>query len=124
MIDVVTYPAIGIAVAGALWALGMAIVNRQPRETMVIAAGVVEAAVVIVVLVAIVMLIGPGPEQPIQTGAFIGYLVVTPMIMPVGLVWALAEKSRWGTVVLGIATLVIPVMVVRLDQIWNGGIGG
>lgn len=124
MIDVVTYGAIAIAVACALWAFVMAIANRQPRELMVIAAGVVEAAVVIVALVGIVMMIGPGPDQTIQTGTFIGYMVVTPMIMPVGLVWALAEKSRWGTVVLGISALVIPVMVIRLDQVWNGGIGG
>lgn len=124
MIDVITYAVIGLAVACALWAFALAILNRAPREHMVIAAGVVEAATLIALVVAIIMLVGPGPDQPIETGTFVGYLVVTPLVMPVGLFLALAEKSRWGTVLFGIAALVIPVLILRLDQVWNGGIGG
>lgn len=124
MIDLVTYTVIVLAVACALWAFALAILDRAPREHMVIAAGVVEAAVLVAVVVSVVMLVGPGPDQPIENGTFIGYLVVTPLVMPVGLFWALAEKSRWGTTVLGIAALVIPVLMLRLDQVWNGGIGG
>jgi hypothetical protein len=124
VIDVVTYAVVALAIACALWAFALAIGNKAPREHMVIVAGVVEAAVLIAVVVSIVMLVGPGPDQSIETGAFVGYLVVTPLVLPVGLFWALAEKSRWGTVVLGIAALVVPVLMVRLDQVWNGGIGG
>lgn len=124
MIDVVTYAVVAIAIGCALWAFAMAVRNQVPRESMVIAAGVVEAAVLIAIVVAVVMLVGPGPDQPIETGAFVGYLVVTPLVVPVALVWALAEKSRWSTTVFGIAALVVPVLIVRLDQVWNGGLGG
>jgi hypothetical protein len=32
--------------------------------------------------------------------------------------WALIERTRWSTVVLGVAGFAIAVMVVRMAQIW------
>jgi hypothetical protein len=54
---------------------------------------------------------------------FIAYLVVSLLVLPLGLFWALAEKSRWGTAVLLVAALAVPVVVVRLQQLWDG-VGG
>jgi hypothetical protein len=34
-------------------------------------------------------------------------------------VWALGERSRAGTAVLVVAGIVVPVLVLRLDQIWT-----
>ena len=47
------------------------------------------------------------------------YLVSAALIPPVAIAWALVErKSRWSTVVLGVASLAIVVMVYRMHQIW------
>jgi hypothetical protein len=43
------------------------------------------------------------------------------MMIPVGAaIWAIVERSRWSTVVLGAAALTVAVMLVRMQQIWTG----
>ena len=37
--------------------------------------------------------------------------------------WGAAEPGRWGTGVVCVACLVIPVLVVRLQQVWDGAGG-
>lgn len=61
---------------------------------------------------------------------YLGYLVGALLLLPVGFVWAAAEaqprgseatdgkKSRSGTGVLLIAVLVLPVLFLRLNQLW------
>ena len=40
--------------------------------------------------------------------------------MPVaGVAWALLERSRWSTVIMGIAGLAVAVMVWRMQVIWS-----
>lgn len=42
------------------------------------------------------------------------------MLLPVGAVlWALMERSRWSTVILGVAALAIAIMVWRMHVIWT-----
>ncbi|PSL02435.1 hypothetical protein CLV30_11088 [Haloactinopolyspora alba] len=116
MIAAIDYAVIVASLAYAGWAAVAALLNRPPREPFVIGAGVVEALILLQVVVAIVMMAVEG--TPESTATFVGYLLMTVIILPLGLFWALAEKSRWGTAVLMVAALVIPVLVVRLQQIW------
>ncbi|HEX4721135.1 MAG TPA: hypothetical protein VH333_01375 [Pseudonocardiaceae bacterium] len=51
---------------------------------------------------------------------FVGYLVASLVILPAAGWWSLAERSRWGVGVLLIGCLVIPVMIVRMNQVWSG----
>lgn len=119
MIVAVDYVVIAAALAYAAWALVAAVSGRPPREPYVIGAGVVELLILAQVVVAIVLMIADGTPRDLAT--FIGYLVVVVLIVPLGLFWALAEKSRWGTSVLVVAALVVPVLVIRLEQIWEAG---
>lgn len=121
MIDVVAYVVIAAALAYSAWCLYALVRNHVPREPHVIGAGVVELLVLVQVLVAVVMLAVQG--APDQLGVFIAYLVVSLVVLPLGLFWALAEKSRWGTGVLLVAALSVPVVVVRLQQLWEGAGG-
>ena len=47
------------------------------------------------------------------------YLVAGLLIPLVGGFWALVERDRWSTVILGIACLAIAVMLVRMNIIWT-----
>jgi hypothetical protein len=58
------------------------------------------------------------------TGELIGYLAVAFLLVPGGMVLALEERSRWGTAVLGAACLVLAVVVVRLQTVWDAGVPG
>ncbi len=122
MIDALAVLVIAASLGYAAWALVAMIRNQPPREPFVIGAGVVELLLLVQTLVAIVMMVVDGTPDELAT--FVGYLVVAVIILPAGLFWALAEKSRWGTAVLVAAALVVPVLVIRLQQVWDGAGGG
>lgn len=119
MITVIDYAVIVASLAYAAWALVAVVLGRPPRERYVIGAGVVEVLILVQVVTAVIAMIVQG--APDETATFVGYLVMILVILPLGLFWALAEKSRWGTSVLVVAALVIPVLVVRLQQLWEAG---
>ena len=51
---------------------------------------------------------------------FVGYLVLSPMI-PVGAWWWVrGDTSRAGSAILLVVALVMPVLVVRIQQVWAG----
>jgi hypothetical protein len=56
-------------------------------------------------------------SRPAETETFIGYLITTVCFVPTGWVLARMEPTRWGTLILGVACLVLPVLVLRLQQI-------
>jgi hypothetical protein len=49
---------------------------------------------------------------------FYVYLVSAILLPIAGGFWALVERSRWSTVVMGAVCLAIAVMVWRMNQIW------
>ncbi|HEX6336235.1 MAG TPA: hypothetical protein VFZ85_04720 [Jiangellaceae bacterium] len=121
MLDVLAYVVIVASLAYAAWCLYAVVRNQIPREPHVVGAGVVELLLVVQLVVAVILLAVEG--SPDQLGVFIAYLVVSLLVLPLGLFWALAEKSRWGTAVLLVAALAVPVVVVRLQQLWDGAGG-
>ena len=59
---------------------------------------------------------GTAPAQPV---VFLAYLVVV-LAAPLGTwLWAKGEPSRWGPGVVCVAALVLPVLVLRLEQVWT-----
>jgi hypothetical protein len=55
----------------------------------------------------------------VSVATYVGYLVGALVILPIGFVWAASEKSRSGTGVLLVAVLVLPVLFLRLHDIWS-----
>jgi hypothetical protein len=50
---------------------------------------------------------------------FYVYLVTAILLPPLAVLWGLLERSsRWSTVVLGVSSLAVAVMVYRMHQIW------
>ena len=47
------------------------------------------------------------------------YLVSAALLPFAAVAWALLERSRWSTVIMGIAALSIAVMVWRMHVIWT-----
>jgi hypothetical protein len=84
-----------------------------------IGAAVLEAAVLVHAVIVIVNLTG-GARPAGGLGTFVGYLAGTVLAPPIGVGLGLAERTRWGSAVLCTVCLVLPVLVVRLGQIWDG----
>jgi hypothetical protein len=60
------------------------------------------------------------PHGAVAVPVFVGYLLASLVILPAAMWWGIAERSRWGVGVLLVACLVIPVMIVRMNQVWSG----
>lgn len=118
MFDPLSYVIILACFAYAAWSLIAVVFNKIPREAHVIGAGVIEILLIAQLIVAIILMLVEG--RPDDLAIFIAYLVFILIVVPGALFWALAEKSRWGTMVLVIAALVVPILVLRLEQIWEG----
>jgi hypothetical protein len=62
-----------------------------------------------------------GGAHPRQYVTFIGYLIAFFLVLPLAGLLAWMEPTRWGALILTIGALVVPVLVLRLDQLWSGG---
>lgn len=99
----------------AAWFLLRAALDRAPSRADLLAAALLGALVAVLVVVAVVGLFDG--TRPSDTATFAGYLITTIAFAPVALYLARMEPTRWGNLILGIACLVLPVLVLRLQQI-------
>ncbi|MCA1655270.1 MAG: hypothetical protein LC635_02180 [Pseudonocardiaceae bacterium] len=60
-----------------------------------------------------------GDDRELDAFAFVGYLVAPLVVLPLAALWSLAERTRWGAGVLVIGCLTVPVLIVRLRQVWE-----
>ena len=109
-----------LACAGLL-ALASAVATARGRRAgstrMALAAGV-ELAVVAQLVVGLAGL--AAGHDDVSAALFVAYLVGLAVIVPLAVVWARGEPSRWGPGVLAIAGLVVLVLMARLHQLWTG----
>lgn len=59
-----------------------------------------------------------GDHEGVSVAPYLGYLIGALLILPIGFVWSASEKSRSGTAVLLVAVLVLPVLFLRLHDLW------
>jgi hypothetical protein len=104
-----------VALLLGIWYLIRSALNRAPSNTDLWAMLGLSALVVVLVVVAVVGLITG--DRPGDVTTFTGYLITTAAFAPVGFYLARLEPTRWGTLILGVACLVLPVLVLRLQQI-------
>ena len=71
-------------------------------------------------LIASIILVISGERAKLDTWEFFGYLIVALMVPAAAAIWALIDRNRWSTVVLGAGILTVTVMLVRMQQIWSG----
>ncbi|MGX6606254.1 hypothetical protein ACWKSP_29640 [Micromonosporaceae bacterium Da 78-11] len=104
-----------VALLLAAWFLLRAALNRPPSRFDLLATALLGVLVAVLVLVAVVGLFDG--SRPSETSTFAGYLLTTIAFAPTAFVLARMEPTRWGNLILGVACLVLPVLVLRLQQI-------
>ncbi|MDF2508733.1 MAG: hypothetical protein K0Q52_2592 [Microbacterium sp.] len=113
-----TIAQIAVAIAAGIFCVVAGLIGRRPSDVSVGALALVEALLVVQVIVAIIAPLAGNPP----TGDLLEYWVylVSGVLLPVGAVlWALMERSRWSTVILGVAALAIAIMLWRMQVIWS-----
>jgi len=118
MITVFTIVQVAVAVAAGLLCTVLGLANRRPSDLSVGSLALVEVLLIAQVVVAIVApLAGNAPSGSLLE--FWVYLVSAVLLPPAAVFWALIERSRWSTVILGVAALSVAIMVWRMQVIWT-----
>jgi hypothetical protein len=109
----------GVAAVVVLLGVAATVARRRIGIVHLVAAGVLEAVLVVQAVIAAVALVGG--TRPPETATFLGYLAGVLVVPVAGALWARSEPTRWAGTVLAVAALVAGVMVWRLVQLWNAG---
>ncbi len=112
---------LSIIVGAVLVLLGL--VGQKPSGYLILSLALVEAALIVQLAVSVGMVCA-GSRAVVSTLEYFGYLLVALLIPVAGGIWALAERTRWSTVIMGASSLTISVMLVRMWQIWSGNYPG
>lgn len=107
-----------VAVGAGLFCVIAGLAGRRPSDWTVGGLALVELLLLAQVVIAIVAPFAGNPPS----GSLLEFWVylVSAVLLPLAAVaWALLERSRWSTVIMGIAALSIAVMVWRMYVIWT-----
>ncbi len=118
MIDWFSWLQIGVAVLAGLFALVVGLAGRKPDDFSLGAVLLLEVLLVAQLGVAIAApAFGNAPTgNPLE---FYTYLVSAILLLPLAGFWALVERTKWSTVILGVAALAVAIMLYRMLQIWT-----
>ena len=108
-----------VALAVGLFCIILGLINRPPSWWSVGSVALVEAFL-LVQLVWSIFLVASGNQAKGDTVEFFGYIITALIVPPAAVGWAIIDRSRWSTVVLGVSGLTIAVMLARMWQIWTG----
>ena len=119
-----TWPVTSVGVVVTVLSLLLAVVtgvlaalNRRINRWVLALVALLEVALLVLTLqLAMAWIGGNSPEQPV---VLLAYLVVVLVAAPGTVWWGAAEPGRWGTGVVCVACLLIPVLLVRLQQVWD-----
>ncbi len=113
-----TIAQVSIAAAAGVLCVILGLAGRRPSDLTVGSLALVELLLVAQIVVAVVApFVGNVP-----TGSALEYwvyLVSAAVLPPAGVFWALIERSRWSTVIMGVVGLSVAVMVWRMHVIWT-----
>jgi hypothetical protein len=118
MITWFAYVQVAVATLGGLLCVILGLAGRRPSDLTVGILALIELLLIVQVVIGIVAPLTGNPP----TGSLLEfwvYAVSAVLIPPAAVVWALLERSRWSTVIMGIAALAIAVMVWRMHVIWT-----
>lgn len=117
MIEWFTTVQVIVAVLAGMLAVILGFAGRAPNDLTMGALALVELLLIAQLVVTIVApLVGNEPSG--NLGEFYIYLISAILLPAAGGFWALIERSRWSTVIIGMIALAVAVMLYRMGQIW------
>lgn len=118
MIAWFTVVQIVVACAAGLLCTVLGLAGRRPSDLSVGTQALILLLLIVQVVIAIIAPLAGNPP----TGdllEFWVYLVSAVLIPPAAVAWALIERGRWSTVVMGVAAFAIAIMIWRMNVIWT-----
>lgn len=113
--------ATGLIIAALLvaaWCLVLVLRDRPINDPTLGLLVLLEVGLLVQAVIGIIKLVNT--DRDVSGVTFVGYQLGGLVILPIAVFWSLAERTRWGTGVLVVGCLVIPVVITRMNQIWHG----
>ena len=107
-----------LSLALGAWGLLWAALDRLLPKLHLQALFLLQAVLMVQAILALVRIGDWGGSK----GELAGYLAVSALLVPGGMVLAVEERSRYGTLILAVACLVVAVVEVRLLSVWAAGL--
>ncbi|MEU4190419.1 hypothetical protein AB0E69_00820 [Kribbella sp. NPDC026611] len=117
MLEPLTWVLVALSLAATVFAVVLAARDKRINWTLLGLLGVIELGLLAQLGTGIVHF--THTTRDVSGPFFFGYLIGSLLILPIGAFWALAESSRWGAGALAIACVVIPIVELRLYDIWT-----
>lgn len=108
-----------LALTAGGYCILLGVINRAPSWWSVGSVAIVEG-LLLVQLAVTIALVATGHRAHGDTVEFFGYILTALIVPPAAVAWAIVDRTRWSTVVIGISALTIAIMLVRMWQIWSG----
>jgi hypothetical protein len=106
----------------AVWALVHLITGRPMSRALHSSQLVLSALLVVLAIGGIVQMVAT--DRDFARMEFVGYVVLSPMI-PIGSWWwTRGDSTRIGSAIIMVVALVLPMLVLRIQQVWAGGVAG
>jgi len=109
---------VAVATLAGVVAIVAGLAGRRPGDVTVGSLALIEVLLVAQIVTAIVSPFAGNPPSGSLLEFWV-YLVSAALLPPAGAAWALIERSRWSTVIMGVAALAVAIMVWRMHVIWT-----
>lgn len=109
---------IGISLGLVIWTCLLLLTKRAPDLILAVGGVLLELLLIGFLIGGIAQM--AGRDQDFARAEFTGYLLTGTAILPAAFIWARGDKSRAGLGVIAVAFLVLPVIVLRVQQVWAG----
>ncbi len=118
MIEWFTWLQVIVAAAAGVLCLILGVAKQPPNDYSL---GAVLAVEVLLLAQLVVALLAPafGNEPSGSPLEFYTYLISAIVLLPAAGFWAFAERTRWSTIILGVAALSAGIMLYRMHTIWT-----
>ena len=111
---------IAVSLVVAAWALVHLIIGRPMSRALHASQLVLVALFVVLAIGGIVQMLGS--ERDFARLEFVGYLVLSPLIPLGSWWWTKGDTTRIGSAIVVVVGLVMPVLVLRIQQVWAGSV--
>jgi len=108
-----------LSVVCAVVALGLLVLivrDRLPGTLTLVGLATLDAGLVVPLVIGLGQ--GFGNHGDLSVAAYVGYLVGALLILPIGFIWSAGARTRSGTAVLLVAVIALPVLFLRLHDLW------
>ncbi|UCR90104.1 hypothetical protein [Mycetocola spongiae] len=106
-----------VATLAGVLCVVLGLIGRKPSDLTLGGAALVQLLIIVQLVVAIVAP-ATGNQNLGFVPEFYAYLISAVLLPALAVLWGLLDRSRWSTVIVGVACLAIAVMVYRMHYIW------